>query len=56
MERGPVTFAALFVVLPLLLILSAVFLPGAAAYALTLAIVAILAFGFLFGIAFVDLD
>lgn len=56
MERGRITFAALFVVLPLLLILSAVFLTGGAAYALMLAAVAILAFGFLWGLAFVDVD
>lgn len=56
MERGPVTFAVLFVVLPLLLVLGILFVPGAAAYGLTIALIALLALGFALGIAFVDVD
>ena len=56
MERGLVVFSLLFLALPLLLALGVLFAPGLAAFGLTAALVALLAFGFLVGIAFVDVD
>lgn len=55
MERGHVIFGVLFILLPLLLVAGIVALPGSA-YSLTLALVALLAMGFAYAIAFVDLD
>lgn len=55
MERGTVVFGVLFLVIPLLLALGVLFLPSAA-FGFTLAIVAILALGFTWAIAFVDVN
>ena len=54
-ERGNLVFGAIFVVLPLLLAIGALAAPSAGvAFGLTLAVIALLAFGFLGAIAFVD--
>ncbi|HET6406151.1 MAG TPA: hypothetical protein VFH78_16050 [Candidatus Thermoplasmatota archaeon] len=55
MERGIVVFGALFIVLPLLLLAGVLLLPSAA-FGLTLALIATLALGFVWGIAFVDVN
>ena len=55
MERGTVVFGALFLVIPLLLAAGVFILPEAA-FGFTLALVAILALGFTFAIAFVDVN
>lgn len=55
MERGPIVFGVLFLLLPLLLALSVLVFPGAA-FGVTLAIVALLALGFSWAIAFVDVS
>ena len=55
MERGLVVFGVLFLALPAILALGMIFFP-AAAFGLTLALVALLALGFAMGIAFVDLS
>lgn len=55
MERGTVVFGALFLVIPLLLALGVLVLPSAA-FGFTLALIAILALGFTFAIAFVDVN
>lgn len=54
MERGQMVFGGLFLVLPLLLAAGVLFVP-AAGFGFTLAIIALLTFGFAFGIAFIDL-
>ena len=54
METGRVVFGVLFLVLPLLLVAGIVLLPGAAAFGLALALIALLALGFAWGIAFLD--
>lgn len=54
MERGRIVFGVLFLVLPLLLLVGILFLPGAAAFGLVLALIALLTLGFALGIAFVD--
>lgn len=54
MERGRIVFGVLFLVLPLLLLAGILFLPGTASFGLALALVALLAAGFAWGIAFVD--
>lgn len=56
MERGFVVFGVLFILLPLLLALGIPFVGAAAAFGLTLALVAVLTLGFAWGIAFVDID
>lgn len=55
MERGLVVFGVLFLLLPLLLAAGILFVPTAA-FGLTLALVALLAFGFAWGIAFIDVN
>ncbi|HVM45158.1 MAG TPA: hypothetical protein VM582_04415 [Candidatus Thermoplasmatota archaeon] len=55
MERGLVVFGVLFLVLPLLLAAGILFLPDAA-FGFTLALVALLAVGFAWGIAFIDVN
>ena len=55
MERGIVVFGALFLLIPLLLAAGVLVLPTAA-FGFTLALVAILALGFTFAIAFVDVN
>lgn len=55
MERGPVVFAALFVLVPLVLVAASVFAPSAA-YGLTVTMLALLGLGFGLAIAFVDVD
>lgn len=54
MERGRIVFGVLFLVLPLLLLLGILFVPGAASFGLALALIALLTLGFALGIAFVD--
>lgn len=56
MERGPIVFGVLFLVLPILLVAGVLVLPGTAAFGLTLALIAVIALGFAFGITFVDLE
>lgn len=56
MARGNLVFGALFVILPLILALGALFAPANVAFGLTLGLIAVLAFGFLWGIAFLDVD
>ena len=53
MERGPIVFGVLFLLVPLLLALAIPFAPGAA-FGLTIALVALLVFGFTWAIVFVD--
>lgn len=55
MERGILVFSGLFLAIPLLLAAGVLVLPSAA-FAFTLALVALLALGFTFAIAFVDVD
>ncbi len=55
MERGILIFGALFLVIPLLLAAGVLVLPSAA-FGFTLALIAILALGFTFAIAFVDVN
>lgn len=54
MDRALVIYGALFLAIPLLLALGALFLPGMA-FGFTIALIAILSFGFLWGIAFLDI-
>lgn len=54
MERGRIVFGVLFLVLPLLLVAGIFLLPGTAAFGLALALIALLALGFTWGITFVD--
>lgn len=56
MARGNLVFGALFVILPLILALGALFAPANVAFGLTMGLIAVLAFGFLWGIAFIDVD
>lgn len=53
MERGPVVFGVLFLLVPLLLALMIPFVPGMA-FGATIALIALLALGFTWAIAFVD--
>lgn len=55
MERGLIVFGVLFLLIPLLLAGGILFVPGAA-FGLTIALVALLALGFAWGIAFLDVD
>lgn len=55
MERGLVVFGVLFLVIPLLLAAGIVALPSAA-FGLTIALIAMLSFGFAVGLAFVDVN
>lgn len=55
MERGLVVFGVLFILLPLLLAGGIALVPGMA-FGLTLALIALIAMGFAWGIAFVDLS
>lgn len=55
MDRGLVVFGVLFLAIPLALAIG-VFAVPSAAFGLTLALVAVLAFGFLCGIAFIDVE
>lgn len=54
METGRAVFGVLFLALPLLLVAAVILLSGAATFALTLILLALLSFGFVLGIAFVD--
>lgn len=56
MERGFVVFGVLFLLLPLIILGGLLMTTGGTAFALTLALIALLGMGFLAGIAFVDVD